>query len=256
MITFKRLGDTAYCGRLGNQLFEIAATIGLAAKHNDIAVFPEWSYAKYFKNPPIIMHLDHITNTYSEPHYHFSEIPHTGVGHLNLFGYFQCEKYFEHCRDLIRYHFTPLDSIIDKLKQKYSQLQGTTCSLHIRRGDYVNNNYYFNCDLSYYERGIKYISERNKIDNVLVFSDDQNWCKCNFPKEYLIVENNLDIEDMFLMSMCSHNIICNSSFSWWASWFNKNISKIIIAPNKWFGSIFPPGVSTDKDVYRSEMIKL
>ena len=183
MITCKTIGQH---GRLGNQLFQIAVILALAKKFNDVAVLPHWNYAQYFKNPFIIMQLDHIACTYCEPHFHYKPIDCYTGSHLDVFGYFQSEKYFEHCKDYIKEQFEPLDSITQHLIEKYPQIHSCVCSIHIRRGDYINNPFHEVCNMDYYQRAIQFVSERAKIDHFFVFSDDPDWCRASFPEHYFI----------------------------------------------------------------------
>ncbi|EPO2592080.1 alpha-1,2-fucosyltransferase, partial [Escherichia albertii] len=78
----------------------------------------------------------------------------------------------------------------------------------------------------------------NKRTLFFIFSDDIEWCKDNIfldNKTYFVQGDTYHVElDMLLMSKCKHNIISNSSFSWWAAWLNENRNKIVIAPSKWF----------------------
>jgi hypothetical protein len=157
---------------------------------------------------------------------------------MNINGYFQSEKYFKHCEDDIRELFS-----LDKDKENFLRnrwkdiLKSGTVSIHVRRGDYLNNQSFHPCSpMKYFEKSLEYISLFNKVDNVLIFSDDISWCKENFiGKIYNFVENQNEVEDMFLMSYCDNNIITNSSFSWWGSWLNKDSNKIVCAPHRWFG---------------------
>jgi predicted amidohydrolase YtcJ len=88
--------------------------------------------------------------------------------------------------------------------------------------------------------------------NWIVFSDDVGWCRENFRMDRThFVEGNLDVVDMFLMSKCKHNIIANSSFSWWASYLNRNPDKKVIAPKNWFGPLMNKGV---EDLYLNNWI--
>lgn len=113
-------------------------------------------------------------------------------------------------------------------------------SLHIRRGDYINISKYdvFN-GLTYYENAIKlFYPYRNKLI-FIVFSNDMDWVKDNLklPDDVIYVDWNANedsFKDMILMSKCTHNIIANSSFSWWGAWLNDNPEKIVIAPEFWF----------------------
>lgn len=165
-------------------------------------------------------------------------------------GFWQSEKYFYECSTDIRKKFSfKKDKIsirnielVNSIKMKKN-----TISVHIRRGDYLSEpgaNKLLGglCNLEYYENAIKYMN--NKIENplFLVFSDDITWSKKNlsFIKNVIYVDWNIknnSWQDMYLMSMCKHNIIANSSFSWWGAWLNNNSEKIIIAPKKWFNTL-------------------
>jgi hypothetical protein len=101
--------------------------------------------------------------------------------------------------------------------------------------------------MDYFEAAMKRIPSGTTF---VVFSDDINWCRENFSKDdknILFIEGNLDYEDISLMSLCDHNIISNSTFSWWAAWLNDNPSKIVIAPKNWFGPAYS-NLSTE-DLY-------
>lgn len=122
-----------------------------------------------------------------------------------------------------------------------------TISLHVRRGDYYSNDKYKDilgniCDQSYYENSLEFI--RNQLQSkfsILVFSDDIQWVKDNykflekFDVKYL--EGFTDKQDLYLMSICQHNIICNSTFSWWGAWLNNNSGKIVVMPSFWFKNV-------------------
>ena len=119
-------------------------------------------------------------------------------------------------------------------------------SLHIRRGDYVSNKTYNQnhgiIDLSYYEKAVDYISKKIGNDiKVFAFSDDPDWVYKNLNLQFQIkfIDNNSSensYEDLRLMLNCDHNIIANSSFSWWGAWLNLNPNKIVISPQKWYGN--------------------
>lgn len=223
-------------GRLGNKMFGISSTIGIAIKNDQKYGFDQWEYIDYFKNKLPVFDNTMAFVTIKEAMFGYTDYILPKQYNINLDGYFQSEKYWKHCENLIRYYFEPEKWIVVKLKALYHSIINTnTCSIHVRRGDYVNSPYHDVCDMGYYTRAIELIKSKATIDNFLVFSDDISWCRQNFPKEYLFIEGNEAIEDLFLMSFCKHNIIANSSFSWWGSYLSKNIDKIVIAPNKWFG---------------------
>jgi len=158
--------------------------------------------------------------------------------------YFQSEKYFKDYEQEIRKDFNfiikPSEKNIDTIKIIKNS---NSVSLHIRRWDYLlnKNSYIWFLWLEYYKKSIKIIKGKIENPTFFVFSDDINWVKENLKisnKVYYIDWNkwNKSYEDMRLMSLCKHNIIANSSFSWWGAWLNSNKEKIVIAPKKWFNS--------------------
>jgi hypothetical protein len=159
-------------------------------------------------------------------------------------GYWQAEKYFSKIAEQIREDFSFKPTIGSKDAILIDQINKVNAvSLHVRRGDYVNNpataTTHGLCSLDYYRKAINYLAQRELQPHFFVFSDDINWVKSNleinFPCQY--VDHNRGAEsfnDMRLMSLCNHNIIANSSFSWWGAWLNQRVDKIVIAPNQWF----------------------
>lgn len=252
-VFYKDLGKPGH-GMLGNQLFEISATISLAKENNTNAYFPFWKYNHYFKNG-IMTKEESFFNVITEYHdlrFEYNKIPYSEG--MNLHGYFQSEKYFKMYEKEIRDTFELKEEYEIMLKQKWEHFLNTnTVSIHVRRGDYLNNPTFHVCPpMSYFKKSLRYIEcvdLNEKIDNVLIFSDDIEWCKDNFTDneyKYNFIEGQNDIEDLFLMSYCNHNIITNSSFSWWGSWLNKNINKIVCAPHRWFGDEWKMNC---KDIY-------
>lgn len=166
------------------------------------------------------------------------------TGDIYLRGFWQSEKYFSVHRDLIlgefsfKSHPTHKNAILLK-----SINSSESISVHVRRGDYVSNvqanKFHGTCDIGYYKKAIKDLAKRCKNPSFFVFSDDIEWCKKNLPISYPVTyvshnQGESSWEDMRLMSKCKHNIIANSSFSWWGAWLNTNPSKIVIAPKRWY----------------------
>lgn len=160
-----------------------------------------------------------------------------------LQGYWQCEKYFADVRDILLKKFVFPISNEHKFNQILSQIKGTeSVSLHIRRGDYLNSQnikIYGNiCTFDYYNNAISYVRKEVKDAVFFLFTNEVEWVKDNIYEEgMIIVDCNIgkqDYLDMFLMSQCKHNIIANSSFSWWGAWLNENVDKKIISPARWF----------------------
>ena len=161
-----------------------------------------------------------------------------------LLGYWMNEQYFVGIENKIRKAFTfrNIDqancSIAEKMQKE------NAVSIHIRRGDYLHLKHHFRiCELDYYQQAVKIINQRVVNPIYYVFSDDMNWCKENLSLlgiEYTAIETNTGMnsyKDMYLMTQCKHNIIANSTFSWWGAWLNTNMSKIVIAPKQWFSDI-------------------
>lgn len=159
-------------------------------------------------------------------------------------GFFQSELYFKWVENDLRNDFKFDAPISNETKQIESRIRSTnSISLHIRRGDYVQKKrykeVYAECTIEYYQRAVDYIAERYPEPSLFIFSDDIAWVRKNLkiPYRSIYVSHNTgenSYEDMYLMSLCSHNIIANSSFSWWGAWLNNNKDKIVIAPEKWF----------------------
>ena len=155
-------------------------------------------------------------------------------------GFFQCAQYYEPIREQLLKDFTPVVKISND-NQKILELihQNNSVSLHVRRGDYLNLQHIHGlCDLSYYEKAIDYIAQHIEHPYFFLFSDDIEWVKENLKinHPYTIVNINSGSNspwDIWLMKHCKHNIIANSSFSWWGAWLNENTEKIVIAPQKW-----------------------
>ena len=178
-----------------------------------------------------------------------------------LKGYFQSEKYFLPAKNIIKKDFTFKGSVVNHLAEFASQLNNTSSvSIHVCRGDFSKNpamsEYHGTLEKEYYIAAINLV--RSKIENPIFYflSDDINWVKENLsiPNAFYlsgsITKNHF--EDLYLMSKCQHNIIANSSFSWWGAWLNDNQNKIIIAPEKWFNK----GPKDTQDVIPSEWIKI
>lgn len=165
------------------------------------------------------------------------------LDNIYLDGYWQNELYFKEIESEIREELINLlyqNDSVKKTDLKNRIESENSIAVHIRRGDYIKkNSIYTNLSKSdYYDKAIDYI--RNKIENPIIylFSDDTEWVKQKFKgKEFAIVEDyegKSEQEDLILMSKCKHNIIANSSYSWWAAWINCNNEKIVIAPKEWF----------------------
>lgn len=159
-----------------------------------------------------------------------------------LHGYWQSETYFEDAAQQIRSDFTfPEFSSSENAEMAARIGEGLSISLHVRRGDYLSLGAHTLCDQAYYDKALaRVLDGLSGTPTVYVFSDDPAWVKENLPLpcERVVVDLNgseTDYEDMRLMSLCNHNIIGNSSFSWWGAWLNQAPEKRVAGPAKWFG---------------------
>lgn len=239
-------------GGLGNMMFQIAAMKSLSKDNfsevsfpnlnNHIRILneevghnPKMNYAQeyfnIFKNLSLIQDSVDIKASFELP---FGYLKLKFKDNSNYNGFFQSENFFVHNRDFILDIFEPSNDIKEYIEGKYSDvLKLKTCAIHVRRGDYLKlQDTHIVQDIEYYNSGIIEIGE---VDKYLVFSDDIEWCKQNFiGDKFLFIEETRDYNELFLMSLCTHQIISNSSFSWWGAWLNKNPDKKVIGPKRWF----------------------
>ncbi|WP_417409020.1 alpha-1,2-fucosyltransferase [Hoeflea sp.] len=180
-----------------------------------------------------------------------------------LKGYWQSERYFKAVEGTIRGDFRIVSSPSPENAAILAELTRLPAiSLHIRRGDYVNNSRtnatHGTCTLDYYARAVELIAGRMTEKPVIfTFSDDPAWVRENLvlPYEMRVMEHNdsnHNYEDLRLMSACRHHIIANSSFSWWGAWLNPSPDKIVVSPARWFAD---PQMVND-DIWPDSWIKL
>jgi len=162
--------------------------------------------------------------------------------YLYLYGYWEDYHYFNKYANILRKELT-LKKKLNKQNGEYLDIisKNNSVSIHMRGGPYITDprikSNYANCDKNYYNNAIKSILNKVKDPLFVVFSNDVDWAKRNFTEKekHIFIENKgPNYEHLYLMSKCKHNIIINSTYSWWGAWLNTNPNKIIIAPQKWF----------------------
>jgi hypothetical protein len=181
----------------------------------------------------------------------------TGISYF--WGGWHNERYYDAIKADLRkiYSFKISNNDYLTLKLQQEICSKTSISVHIRRGDYLNNKivdvFGRICDLEYYQRAIEYIKSNVENPFFYVFSDDKEWIKANlsFPNSQIVDFNHGkdSWKDMYLMSLCKHNINANSTFSWWAAWLNNNEHKIIVVPEQF-------NVHGGSDIYPPSWIKI
>jgi hypothetical protein len=185
-------------------------------------------------------------NSYKEKYFHFDENVLRLKGDYYLWGFWQSYKYFEMFNNIIRKDFTFKHKIpLGNEKYAREMKESVSVGIHIRRGDYlsntITNSIHGVLPIQYYRDAISLIHNKYGACKLFIFSDDIEWVKNFLSKEILLNDYRVvkDVHtsshtDLFLMSQCQHNIIANSSFSWWAAWLNGNEEKMVVAPQKWF----------------------
>lgn len=220
-------------GRMGNNFFQKAAAIGYATKHGlDYSTCP-W----YAKNNIAFGH-----RVLKEQGHQYQELPfkeewRNGYSNIVLDGYFQSAKYFDYCRE----------EVLKALKLN-NLVCTNTCCIHVRRGDYLlYPDKHPVITEEYLLRAISMMHEKTGSYNFVFCSDDMEWCR-NFVHDHMPSLSNIEFhpyfssnqdpwDDLLLGAGCEHNIISNSTFSWWQAYANSNPNKVVISPSKdnWFG---------------------
>ena len=260
MLTSLHIGPN---GRLGNQMFQYAALVGAATMRGyDWALHDneDLRLREAFKLPNAKTlsqeQKNKIKFQYKEPSFYFRTNVFMIEDFTDLYGFFQSPLYFQHCFNIVREEFEFKDEIETEALRQVSKYSAgiPTCSIHIRRTDYLNSpDYHPACSLEYYNSA-KDLVMRSANGNIkfLLFGDDYEWIKDNLLDENsVIVSGNSGALDMCLMSKCNAHIIANSSFSWWAAALG-NINSVIV-PNQWFG---PAGPGNWDTVYFENWLRL
>jgi hypothetical protein len=162
----------------------------------------------------------------------------------NFIGYFQSELNFPD-RNFVKELFIPSSDIAEVLYDYNDILDGITCSIHVRRGDYLSLPHHHPILRSdYYYKAIELLKPL-KIDQFLVFSDDMDWATDVFQGDEFHFITAKDYYSLFLMSRCNHHIIANSAFSWWGAYLGTDKNSVTIAPEQWFGDAYPEDHADD-----------
>lgn len=185
---------------------------------------------------------------------HHPEVNKIRFGFLK--GYWQSEKYFSVSADGVRAKFT-FPMLTDERNRAVQDAiaNNNAVSVHIRRGDYLRPDMGCCLDIEYYLNAMALMNERVSDPHYFIFSDDIEWARENMKgSRAMFIDWNIgpnSFVDMQLMSLCRHNIIANSSFSWWGAWLNGNPSKLVMAPGRWM-----PGMKDKGDVLPENWIPM
>ena len=255
MIGYNQLGRN---GRFGNQMFQYAALKGIARNcgydfcvpsgpQTESGFHDEENQHKLFMafDMPNVKQVDmfpapyrkEVSSTFDEDLFNNCE------DNVNLYGFFQTEKYFKHIEDDIRKDFNFQNDILEPCVEAFGSDE--LIGLHVRRSDYVQKqSYHPLCTLNYYEEALEFHLPSDLP--VVIVSDDPKWCgqqEIFESDRFMISESADNLIDMCILSLCKYHVIANSSFSWWGAWLAD--SKKVIAPKVWYG---PAANLDDSDI--------
>ena len=239
-------------GQLGNQLFQVATVVSLALDNNARPIFPDFLLPSdpvfklplYYQN--VFYRLDASNPPKSIEYAYFDEsnfiyhpIPYRP--NMSVEGWFQSEKFFLAHKTEVLELFEPNDEILTYLHNHYGDIidHPKTVSIHYRsyKKEDPNHKVYLNQTMEYYNTAMELFPDDDYL--FVVFSNDMEWCKKNFgslSRQIIFIEGQIlgkaDYLDLYLMSMCKNNIICNSSFSWWGAYLNKYSDKIVVCSRR------------------------
>lgn len=230
MLGFSRLGKK---GNLGNQLFQIASTIGIAKDNMQDYCFPQWKYETFFLQKLPKGDSSHYP-LYHEKQFNYYPIE-LRQGNYDLLGYFQTEKYFD-----IQYTkrlFSFKEDFIRSLGEKSTLFNDPDIILiSVRRGDFVHHPWFYQLSYKYYLKALinNFPDWRNR--NLIFTSDDIGYCKYHFSslKNAYFLDNLNDIEQLAFASGCRDFVISNSTFSWWMAWLGEKDNSKVVRPLKYF----------------------
>ncbi len=158
---------------------------------------------------------------------------------MKISGYFQNEKYFAHHRDRLLNLFAPHPDDLKYIQNKYGWIinHPNAVSVHLRYyySEKPGEDSFIQYEREYFEKAMALFPESSLF---IVTSDNLNFARQNIPtegKNVVFIEGEPYYIDFFLQSLCKHNIICNSTFSWWSAWLNRNPNKIVVRPKVWMG---------------------
>jgi len=251
-------------GGLGNQMFQISKALSEGLENGIDVKFKKESFIPMEGNQPskyennifrnikfenysdIPLQIDEVTWGYRDNKVFYYKP-------VKYYGYYQSSKNFKSQTEKIKSLFIPTEEFIEKIKNLYPKIfDDGSVSIHVRRGDYLSVSEILPViDKTYIDECLRQIGE---YSNIFIFSNDKEWCKENLNYNNSVVVDGLDdYEELWSISLCNHNIMSNSSFSWWGSYLNLNKNKKIYCPSVWFG---PKGEKNYQDIYEDNWYKI
>ncbi len=260
MITCRTNNNIPVSGRLGNQLMRLMSLMGMSTQFECNYAIPDWPYAKYFTGPINQVNIPSADLLVKEPSFEYTPdhwarynlLFKTSV--VDIDGFLQSPKYWQPALSEIRTTLSFDPVFLSLLKSKFTEaLSKKPIAISVRRGDFVNNPNYYQLPVSYYMGALKShfdFSDRN----VILFSDDIDFCKMHFRiLPSVFYADGSDIEQLALMSLCDDYIISNSTFSYCGAWLSQNKNAIVIRPKKIFDGLLARR-NSEKDYWPEEWV--
>lgn len=249
-------------GRTGNMMFQLAHGFAKSLEYNRQFVAPYGeSSSKHLENSLFRKinftipqtPIENISKHILAPFYYSDNlIPSFDIPTVYI-GWYQSEKYFKKYTEVIKDLFSPTTEFVNKAKRDFPFLgESIVGAINVRRGDYLTQpTRHPVITTDYINEAYKHLP---KCDYILVLSDDILWCKENIKiSNILFVDNYKDCDALWLLSLCNHFIISNSSFSWWGAYLSREKNKVVVSPDTWVG---PDIVDVMDDVWCDDWIKI
>jgi hypothetical protein len=249
-----------FSGELGNNLFQLANCLSLTEKlgtNYEILKIRDCYISndhRPLEIPNLFSHKFNFVNEFSQrydtyhhndavhptnPEYNFSYQPVKAKDNMLISGYFQSDRYFNDIKyKIVNDYYKFRDSHVNYVRDKYKNIIPDSIAVHVRVGGdrHLLRDSFPIVPSEYYQEAINMICDLRDIQNINVFSDNIAFAKGMFPDNVNFIENETNISDLVFMSLCNHNILGNSTFSWWAAYLNKNKDTMTVAPKShWFG---------------------
>lgn len=234
MLTYSKLGHPRR-GRLGNSLFQIASTIGLAYDNGHDFRFPNWSYIQHF--PALQSFVGDVPGAKRVPEDAFTHHPHflSGSQNWDVDGWRQSEEYFVNAEAQVRELLTFSPTIRQRVHEITSSLVNMNeprpfVAISVRRGDFVDNPNYAQLPITYYLNAM--LDHFGTQAQYMIFSDDLAYCRIHFEAlpHVWFADGLTDVEQLAVMQACHHFVISNSTFSWWGAWLGEDLGSVVVRP--------------------------
>jgi hypothetical protein len=258
-------------GELGNQMFQVASVTGYGRKNGKRVVFPDWTckmsgknYLKIFKNPVDTKFPTGEILNKPIRNVHYRELKYVEIPHIeenvNFTGYFQSEKFFEHCSEEIKTMFLPNEEIEKYIEDKYADLlsRPNRVSLHVRTAKRANSDspqVHAAASMEFIEKSMQHFADDSLY---VVFADVMEEAKKILPegKNYFFIEGEENYIDLFLMTRFDSYIVSPSTFGWWGAWLSNSESPKITVLRDWFRKDGSLSHLNENDIIPENWIKI